>query len=191
MIPEILDQMWIILEQIAPTGANPVIFWLSFILVFSLTYLLLDLTHVFEKRRGLNALVSLVIAYFAAGSAFASIFLAEFFPNLTIALWAILGLLMVMIVAGFGGKASSLLAVAGFIAMLFVIFGTWQGVSAKMGIPSGAYGLSSEDIAALALVGFFALIIYFAFAKKNNQKSIAKQLEDLFGGKIQGRGGNQ
>lgn len=188
MIPEILDQMWIILEQIAPTGANPVIFWLSFILVFSLTYLLLGMTHIFKGKNGLNALVSLVIAYFAAGSAFASIFLAEFFPNLTIALWAVLGLLMVMIVAGFKGKSSSLLAVVGFIAMLFVIFGTWQGVSAKMGIPSGAYGLSSEDIAALALIGFIVLILYFAFSKKTN-KTVSEQLRELFGG--ESGGGNQ
>ena len=183
MIPEILEQMWVILGQIVPTGANPVIFWLSFILVFALTYLLLSLTHIFKEHNGLNALVSLVIAYFAAGSAFASIFLAEFFPNLTIALWAVLGLLMVLIVAGFGGKGSSFLAVAGFIAMLFVIFGTWQAVSAKMNIPSGAYGLSSEDWAALALVGFIILILYFAFRKKPEGENKWELLEKLFGGK--------
>ena len=183
MIPEIIEQMWVILEQIAPNGANPVIFWLSFILVFALTYLLLSLTHIFKEHNGLNALVSLVIAYFAAGSAFASIFLAEFFPNLTIALWAILGLLMVMIVGGFKGKSSSLLAFAGFIAVLFVIFGTWQAVSARMGVSNSVYGLTSEDWAALGLLGFIGLIIYFAF-KGNPPKGKTKWdlLGEMLGG---------
>ena len=182
MIIGILDQMWYLLEQIAPTGANPVVFWLGFILVFALTYLLLSLTHIFKDHNGINFIVSLVISYFAAGSAFASIFLAEFFPNLTVALWAILGLLMVMVVAGFKGKSSSLLAIGAFIAMLFVIFGTWQAVSARMGIPSGAYGLSSEDIAALALLGFIGLILYFAFKPPNQNEDKWELLGKLLGG---------
>ena len=183
----IVDDIWNILVQMVPRGMDPVIFWLSFLIIFALTYLVLIMTHIFgkkgEEHKGIAALVAMIIAYFAAGSAFSSIFMSYFFPNLTIGLWALLGISMVLIVAGFKGKGGGLLGIIAFIVVMFVIFATWQGASAKLGIQSGALGLSAEDYAMLVILGFFALLGYYAFKSPSQQESVWDKMEKFFGGK--------
>ncbi len=182
VVVDVVGQIWNILAQIVPRGMDPVIFWLSFIIVFVITYIVLTMTHVFKEHNGLAALVAMIIGYFGAASAFSSIFMAYFFPNLTIGLWALLGISMVLIVAGYKGKGGGLLGIAAFIVVMFVIFATWEGASAKLGIPSGALGLSAQDYAVLIIFGFFAILGYFAF-KKPEKKSAFEKLEEFLGGK--------
>ncbi len=169
---EILYSMWNILSQIAPAGINPTMFWLSFILITSFTYLLLSLVHLFQSNKGIRLLVSIIMGYFGAGSAFATIFLATFFPNLTVGLFVMLGILMVfaMVVPG---KTYSGFAITAIIILFVVILGTWQGVSSQMGISSGVGagvpGMTPDDWAALILI-IFVIAVFVISARKPREK---------------------
>ena len=175
---EVLQSMWQILEQFVPNGIDPTMFWLSFILVTSITYLLLSLIHLFKGKNGVTLLVSVIIGYFAAGSAFSTIFLATFFPNLTVGLFVMLGVLMVfaMILPGKTYKGFVWVAV---IVLFVVIFGTWQGVSSSLGMGgpgsgsgSGQLvpGMTPDDWAALILIIFVIAVFVIATKPKSNTK---------------------
>ena len=187
-VVEVLQSMWQILEQFVPNGIDPTMFWLSFILVTSITYLLLSLIHLFKGKNGITLLVSLIIGYFAAGSAFATIFLSVFFPNLTVGLFIMLGVLMVfaMILPDKTYKGFVWVAV---IVLFAVIFGTWQGVSSSLGIGgpggpgNGVPGMTPDDWAALILIIFVIAVFVLATKPKSEKKlpPFYKVLDKYFG----------
>ena len=182
---EVLNSMWNILVQFVPTGIDPTMFWLAFILVSAFTYLLLNLVHLFKNNNGIRLLVSIIIGYFAAGSAFATIFLSVFFPNLTVGLFVMLGILMVFAMVS-PEKSYTGFAFAAFIILLVVIVGTWQGVSGKLGIggsggggsSSLVPGMSPDDWAAIILIIAVLSIFVISVRKPKNQPK--KMWWDIF-----------
>ncbi len=180
---EVLYSMWNILSQIVPTGINPTVFWLSFILITSFTYLLLSLIHLFKDNKGIRLLVSIIMGYFGAGSAFSTIFLATFFPNLTVGLFVMLGILMVFAMI-LPGKTYSGFAIVAIIILFAVIFGTWQGVSSQMGISTGGAsipGMTPDDWAALILIIFVISVFVLSVRKpKQNKKFDWNKFMELF-----------
>ncbi len=174
---DVLVSIWDILKQLVPAGIDPTLFWLSFILVTSVTYLLLSLVHLFKNNSGLRLLVAAIMGYLGAGSAFSTVFLATFFPNLTVGLFVILGMLMVFAMIA-PGKSYAGFGYFAIIVLFAVIFGTWQGVSAKLGISSGGAGgtgvpgMTADDWAAIILI--IAVIAIFVISTRKPREPSGK-----------------
>ena len=88
--------------SIAPPNSNPAFFWGVLILVFGILYVALSKVHMFQetKWKPIRMIIALIIAYFAASSAFTTVLLAKMFPNFAIVITAII---VFLILAGMLG----------------------------------------------------------------------------------------
>jgi len=155
---------------LVPTGVQPIHFWLTFIISFAIIYIISLLLPIFKDHRGAAFIVAAVTSYFVAGSAFATLIIAKLFPNVGIAIMAILGFMMVVALLSpsslKGGSSWTPLIV--ILAIVFVIWATYSSVAPQLQaagiISSGGTGnISNEDvatiIAAIIVIGIIWAIV--------------------------------
>ena len=102
VLEQIIPAIWEGFQVITPSGVNPEFFWPSFILVFAIVYTLIEKANVFggtvegeSKKKGIYLIVALVLAYFTASSAFATLVISKMTPQLGMVLVAILAFLLI------------------------------------------------------------------------------------------------
>lgn len=169
-ISGVFSSIFEILKNLVPVGVDPIYFWLTLILSFGIIFLLLQLLPLFNDKRGIAFIVALVMSYFVASSAFATIVIAKLFPNIGLAIMAILGLLMVIALlspGSFKGGLKFTVPIA-LVAFIFVIFMTYSSVApelAKAGFISPGLGTTISDndvamvIAAIIVVGLLYMLV--------------------------------
>ncbi len=156
----VITSMIQLMNGLVPAGVQSVHFWLVLLISFAITFILLQLIPVFQNHRGSAFIVAAVISYFVAGSAFATIIIAKLFPNVGIALMAILGLLMVVALLSPNSLKSgtSWTPVIVIIALIFVIWATYSSVAPQLqaaGVISSTGeggGISNQDVASIIVV---------------------------------------
>jgi len=149
----------------APAGTDPMFFWGSFLLIFAIVWAALVKVKIFgEGNKVINAIVALVIAYFAASSTFTTIVLSKIFPNFSIAAVAILiFLIIIALVSGEDAKISDnrlVMAVAALIVIWLVVNVTFQLSGAGLQIPNVFAGWEAMDWFLIALV-IIAIVAIF------------------------------
>jgi hypothetical protein len=174
----IIVSMAQMLNALVPAGVQSVHFWLVLLMSFAITFILLQLIPLFSDHRGSAFIVAAIISYFVAGSAFATIIIAKLFPNVGIALMAILGLLMVISLLSpnslKGGTSWTPIVV--IIALIFVIWATYSSVAPQLqaaGIISstGEGGVSNQDVAAIIVVLIVIGVIWKLVSPPSKPKS--------------------
>ena len=164
----VLTSMLNMLAGLVPVGVQPVHFWLTLLVSFAITYVILLLLPIFRDHRGAGFIVAAVISYFVASSAFATVVIAKLFPNVGIALMAILGLLMVIAILSPNSiKSGSTRAtpIIVIIAIIFVIWATYSSVASEfqVGTGGGGVGVTNSDVATiiaiLIIIGIIAIIV--------------------------------
>lgn len=100
---EVFQQLFDAAASLAPPNSNPLFFWGTLLLAFSILYVALSKVSLFQEDRWKPAqiLVALIMAYFAASSAFTVVLFAELFPNFAIVVIAILVFLILAGMVGF------------------------------------------------------------------------------------------
>ena len=188
----VLNSIWGILASISPIGIEPVLFWLTFLLSFGIIFLLLQLLPLFEEKRGIAAIVGLVMAYFVASSSFAVIIISRLFPNVGLALMGILGLLMVVALispASIKKGEFTMAPVIVIVAFVIVIWLTYSAVSPELaaaGVISESAGTSitNQDVAAVAIILVIIGLLWWVFREPKKKDNKAEQaLKWLFGKK--------
>ncbi|MCD6576227.1 MAG: hypothetical protein J7K73_03645 [Nanoarchaeota archaeon] len=189
----VVQNLWGMAVGLVPAGVQPIHFWLTFMITLAIVFLLLQFIKIFEDHRGSAFIVAVVISYFVASSAFATIIIAKLFPNVGIALMAILGLMMVIALLSpssiSGGTNWSRLIV--LIALVFVIWATYSSVAPELqaaGVISstggGGVSISDQDaatiVAALIVIGVVYMIVS---PKKDNRKSFLRDFFNALKGK--------
>ncbi len=110
---------------------------LPFLLIFSLIFVILSNVKIFKDNKGVNAVISIAVAFMALQFNIVSIFFAEIFPRLGIALSVVLVILILgSLFIDPDNKSFKWIIVVGIlIVMGFVIFGAL-----------GAYGTGVGNI---------------------------------------------
>jgi hypothetical protein len=100
---EALQQIFDAAATLAPPNSNPVFFFGTFLLAFAILFVALSKVPMFQdnKWKPAQLLIAIIIAYFAASSAFTTVLLAELFPNFAIVIVAILVFLILAGMVGF------------------------------------------------------------------------------------------
>lgn len=153
-------------------------FYLPFILTFAVFYGILEKIKIFgDKSRNINLIISLALAFYVISFTPVGItlaqFLSQFFTDISLMIFTILGLGMILVVLmAISGKKFEnigenkyLIPIGLLIAVLLVlgIFITSGGLSLFPGINigTGGLGLSDQDIVILAIVGLTILLIWW------------------------------
>jgi len=155
---------------LVPTGVQPIHFWLTFIISFAIIYVISLMLPIFKEHKGASFVVAAVTSYFVAGSAFATLIIAKLFPNVGIAIMAILGFMMVIVLLSPDSmkQGTSWTPLIVIIAMVFVIWATYSSVAPQLQaagiISSGSGGnISNEDvatiIAAIVIIGIIWALV--------------------------------
>ena len=100
---EVFQQLFDAAASLAPPNSNPVFFWGTLLLAFTILYVALNKVTLFQEDRWKPAqiIIALIMAYFAASSAFTAVLFAELFPNFAIVVVAILVFLILAGMIGF------------------------------------------------------------------------------------------
>lgn len=163
---------------------------LPFILIFTVTFAVLQKAKIFGEEKRYNTIVSLVLAlgvviphslgYYPYGTDVVEI-LNNALPNVSLVLVMIVMFLLLLGVMGAeptwggGGFGSFLMLVAGFLVV--VIFGSAAGWWQNTGF---LYWLNDPDVqAAVLVIAVFGLIIYFV--TKSDDKSSGEKMGKAIG----------
>ena len=168
----IFDSMLGILTGFVPIGVTPIYFWLTLVISLGIIFLLMQNLPFFKDSRGIAFIVSAIIAYFVASSAFATIIIAKLFPSIGLAIMAILGLLMVIALLSpksFEGEEGFMpyAPIIVIIVFLVIIWMTYSAAAPELsaaGFISKSTGIAISDsdmalvIVAIAVIGGLWLV---------------------------------
>lgn len=139
---------------------------LPFLLIFAIVYSVLSATRIFKGNNRISAIVSLAVALLALQFQVVSIFFAEIFPRMGVAISVIL--VIVILVSFFkdptdpsSGWVNTVLGIIVAIILIVVVSGSLGGSGMVGGLNLGfLYGLPWTTIIGIALiVGAFFWII--------------------------------
>lgn len=170
VVMEFLNTVWGILSSLSPIGIDPLMFWLMFIMFFAVIFLLIQKVHIFEDNRGLAAIVSGVISFFAASSSFTVVTVSRLFPNLTVMIMFLIGLLIIVaLVKPRKGDESISYGVLVIIASFFVVIWMTYSSMSPMLVEEGYISedvssfITPDNILGIGIVLFVILIFWLIF----------------------------
>lgn len=178
-ITGVVKSMWDIMLQLVPKGVDPVLFYLTFILSLALIFVILQLIQFFREKRGTAFIIAVIIAYFTASSVFVTVLISKLFPNIGLAIMALLGIMLVAVFLspnsmkeGFTG--TPIIVIAVFIITMWL---TWTFAAPELektgalGAISTATGfaIDNEDTAVIVFGIIVLFVLYMVFRTPDNQ----------------------
>jgi hypothetical protein len=173
----VITSMWSMLQQVVPKSVEPVLFFLTFLLTLVVVFLVLQQISFFQKSRGIAFIAALVFAYFTASSVFVTVLVSKLFPNIGLAIMAIMGIMLVVVFLspgslkeGFAG--TPIIVIAVFIITMWL---TWTFAAPELertgalSAISGATGfaINNEDTAVIIVAIVILMVFYFIFKTPN------------------------
>ncbi|MBU2640107.1 MAG: hypothetical protein KKG75_05395 [Nanoarchaeota archaeon] len=129
---------------------------LPFLLIFAITFAILDKIKVFEKKN-INTIIAIIVAFFLIMQRDAVLLIQGFLPRVSM---IVLTILMVLLVAGafgfgFGDSWQGLSVIIAIVSILWAL-----GASVGWDVPWLNW-FTDQDVAILLIVGIFVLVIWF------------------------------
>ena len=133
---------------------------LPFLLIFTITFAILDKANIFDKP-SVNVILSVIAGFFLVMQSDMVLIIQGFLPRISM---LILTFLMILLVAGSLGflPSDSWSGIAVFVAIGSVIWA--MGASVGWNVPWLSW-FTPEDISVLIVLGVFVLIIWFIVKK--------------------------
>ena len=153
---------------------------LPFILVFTLTFAVLERSHILgNEKRNLNMIISLVLAFFFIRNEYLVALINRFLPNVSLFMIVMLmTLLLFGIIFGkaYSGLGGSFLTIGAILSVVFIIWSLSSDFVGRSGIdvPNWLTDISSETKSLIIVIGGMILLIWWASPKekKENEKSL-------------------
>jgi len=191
----LLVQLWEVMKTIVPMGIDPKWFWTVLAITSFFVYFLLLKVPPFSENKNkwwFAGIVALVIAYFTASSAYVTVIISRFFPNIGLVLMIALGffIFMAFISEGALASGSKFRAWIGIILLGVVIlvsyFSSATELVARGLIPQGyIFGFSFWDVVLLIVIILVAgaLINTLIPSQEGQQESVVDKFVKIFQGK--------
>lgn len=158
----ILSTVLDLLKGLVPAGVEPIMFFATFLMTAILVFSIVSIIEFFKTNRALALVSAIIIGYLTASSAFVTIMVAKLFPNIGLAIMAILGVMLVFVFLApnkFKGKGLGISPLIGVLILIAVVCLTWvfaapalqqSGILAQISGTTG-FAISNEDIAIVVI----------------------------------------
>lgn len=164
----VLGGVFDILKSFVPIGVDPIYFFATFIIMFSVIFVVLGLIHFFQGNKFISFLVAAVISYFAASSAFVTVIISKLFPSVGLVMMGILGLLLVVAFvspgsfSGQGMAGKPLIVIIAFIIIIYLTYSYAAPELQKNGFISDSLGttVSDQDVSIIIAIVIVLGVIY-------------------------------
>ncbi|MBS3156998.1 hypothetical protein J4442_02380 [Candidatus Woesearchaeota archaeon] len=151
---------------------------LPFLLVFAITFAILDKIKLFGEKKNINTIIAIILAFFLILQQDFVFLLQGVLPRVSMLM---VTLIMILLVAGtfgfseFGEGWKSLSVIVAIVGVIWAI-----GASSNWDIPAFDL-LTDQDIAILLILGVFVLVIWFVVKEpsKTGEGGIIKGLRDF------------
>ena len=150
---------------------------LPFLLIFTITFAILQKIKLFGEKRNIDMIISLIIAFFLIiQKGFVQI-IQGFLPRVSMAVLVFLMLLLVVgIFVGGSEWTGSLLGIAVIVAIITVFWAL--GAALGWNVPY-LDKFTEQDVAVLITIGVFLLVIWLIVREPKEGKGFWKNLENL------------
>lgn len=143
--------------------------FLPFLLIFAVTFAVLNKSGILGRKGGVDTIVSLVVGLLALQQEFLRRFFAELFPRLGVGIGVMLALIILVGLFIMGGQSQAtwmiILGAVGFIVFLVVIISTQSGFSFNSWSWWSQWG--NTVIWGVILIG---ILVSFALANKGQTR---------------------
>ena len=155
---------------------------LPFALIFAIIFALLQMTGVLGKKKNIDAIVAIVLAFLVINNTNIVGTISRFLPNVAL---AILVFLMIILVIGvfLGEKATEwsnffkgLVAVVSIIVVLWIFGESFLG---RFGLPRIFGGLSSNTKGIIVFLIILIVIVLLVTREGGEKKKLTERLDDL------------
>ena len=164
---------------------------LPFILIFALSFAVLDKVQIFGKKN-VNVIIAIILGFFLVIQRDIVVILQGFLPRISM---LVLTLIMILLVAGalgfteLGSGWKSLSVIIAIVGVLWAL-----GASVGWNVPALDL-FSDQDIAILLIIGVFVLVIWFIIRDGGSGDSggfsgFMDKFNNLFGASKRGGGGD-
>jgi len=156
---------------------------LPFLLVFAITFAILDNIKLLGDKKNINVIVAIIVAFFLIMQRDVVLIIQGFLPRISMLILTVIVFLLVIGAFGFGELGGAWKSLSVIVAIVGVIWAL--GASVGWDVPALDY-FTDQDIAILLILGVFILVIWFVVKepgnKENNRtKNFFKGFNDLFG----------
>jgi len=186
----IVTSAWDMLKWLVPSGVEPVLFFTTFLITAALVFAIMQMIEFFKTNRPVSFVIALVVAYFTASSAFVTIMVSKLFPNIGLAIMAIVGVMLVLVFLApdtfkEGLGVSPIIGIGIFIVIIWL---TWifaapalenAGVLDTIRTSTG-FGITNEDVALVITVAIIVGGLYFLFRGPKADTNEAGFFKKLF-----------
>lgn len=153
---------------------------LPFLLMFAIVFAILDKIKLFGDKKNINAVVSIIVAFFLVVQQDMVFLIQQFIPRVSM---LILTLILILLVAGtFGfGVGENWKGLSVIIAIAGVLWAL--GASLGWNVPALDY-FTDQDVAVLLVIGIFILVIWFIVKEPPTagQDGVGKKIWDFLKG---------
>ena len=150
-----------LLDQWENMGVFNVLF--PFLLVFAITFAVLEKLAIFQGKRQINGIVAAVLGILVVRNQYIVGLINRFLPN--VSLFMIVILMFLLLIGIFAGDSKifrgSLLGLSAVISLIFVVWSLSSDfVGEKFGLPDWLYGLDEQTKSAILFIGIFVVVIW-------------------------------
>ena len=162
---------------------------LPFLLVFTITFAVLEKSKILGEKRNFNVAIALVASLLFIRNNYLVSVVNRFLPN--VSLFMVIIIMFLLLVGVFGGGSAwsgGLLGVAALISVVFVIWALSADYIGEnfTGIPDWWVSMSDEAKATIVFLGIFILIIWLVTREKKEKSGGLGDLLKKFGDSLKG-----
>ena len=158
---------------------------LPFLLIFTITFAVLEKSKILGEKRNINVAISLVASLLFVRNTYLVDLVNRFLPN--VSLFMVIIIMFLLLIGVFGGGSAwsgGLLGVAAIVSVVFVIWAVSADVVGDnfAGIPDWWTSVSDEAKATIVFLGVFILIIWLVTKDKKDKGSgggLGKLLKEI------------
>ena len=188
----IIASVWDVLKMVVPSGVDPILFFLTFLITSVLVFVILQVIKFFKGNNALSAIIAIVIAYFTASSVFVTIMISKLFPNIGLAIMAIVGVMLVLVflAPNMFEKGFNIKLPIGIAIFVVIIWLTWifaapalesAGILAQISSSTG-FAITNEDVALVITIAVIIGGLFMLFKKPTPPGQTSKFFKIVRGG---------
>lgn len=162
---------------------------LPFLLVFTITFAILEKAKILGEKRNINIAIALVSSLLFVRNGYLVGVVNRFLPN--VSLFMIVIIMFLLLVGVFGGTgvwSGGLLGVAALVSFVFVIWALSSDFIGDnfTGIPNWWIGITEEAKATIVFIGIFIVIIWLVTREKKEKRGGIGDFFTKFGNSLKG-----
>ncbi len=164
-------------RAIVGEGVNPFHFWSAFFILFAIVYAIMDRIDLLSGKQGAKFVLSLIISFIGASSAFASAAIVSLFPPLAIIVGFVIALFIALALINPDLLKSNHLKSSWVLLIVFLVLliGAWMSLRNELPnsiVSRVSSGISSDVIYSIVWIAVIIIILFILVGGTKGAKDI-------------------